>query len=1284
MRQRKAKIWGSIIALLLLLSVAVYFIVLQRAAYLLGVIVDQESHGKLKLELKDARFDLLNLQFDFKSVHISQNDTAGLANVYRISTDRLYLNVNSLASVLFGKRISIDSILVDSPVIEVLKLRETHKKKVSITEELRLTYTALESVLKVVQLNSFKLTNATFKIFESSFDDAAPQVLSNIYLTIDSFTKENAADKNKFLYADRIVLEIYNADLAFGDSAGNIRFKRFWMGTKSRIIKLDSCHIYNHSKKHEGNHYSLYLDSIRIIKLDLNAFVNNKHLIFDSAYCVNPVLDLALNFGTKPIKTKHRLSDDFHFGNKIAAITGPMDAGHLALHNASIKMELTKNGKKTSFSTSQSGFVFDSLVIGKHHKEVVFAKKMRVDINNQTFTTADSLYQLTFDSLSLMNKKIILSEFELKPTHVNKKSKIKYIKALRFELDSMSWAALLTDSRIDATKAFLDQPDISLFIAQKNSGDTSASASADQNLMAIKEKIKLNEFWVKEGRFNIEVENKLKLFVNKTDLDINVNALLQAELAGDYLNAINYVGFATARIHQKQRDTEILDAYFAGATGNFTARKLKLKTDQIVSELDHFAFEGLRFTDDSGLRIEKLRYRTLSAAVQNGISEQNKTGKTGGQSFKINLNDFSGGSTNISLSSPNIQLWLNAGKLAFDLLEIEPHRHPVLKGLRTDGSVLRFSNSNGISVELHDFDISDNSASAVSSLMLSLPLNDKQLNLQTSNLEFSADINSILQRHPHIRYLRLREPSILVSRLEAQPTHDNKPHKKTEIPDFRIDNLSVEKLNTAFAEAFLKQKNLLPKADVSLQLSGMKASKGVVSLNDLDISMTNSDDMADNESAIADEKLLVLKATDILYNTNQNSEIKWAAKIAELNLNDYPLTILAADSSSNKVQIREFKLKNLYLNNTFKGIDELLETGGQEMSVENGNIQFENDRVKLGVHNLSAKDGGKTVLLDSITFSPASDKESFLKEKGFQTVYLRLNSGSIAFEGVNIQKLLNKKEFAATKVKLNGLQLYTYKDKRYPFKHGVTKPMLTELLQKIKIPVAIDTLMFANSNIVYEEFNDRTMQQGHINLTKMRGMIRNIKTNNALAGDSLRFSIYARLLDTAVFRASYKQSYLDSLHGFKLNLVANALDIRSLNPMMHPFASASIKSGRLDTLRMGAVGRKYVAFGTMRMYYRNLNVELINKGDTANKTFVTRSVSFLANKIVRKNHRRGKGEVYAERNFEKGFVNYWVKIVIGGVLTNSGVRSNRKQERKYEQAIRKHEVPPITDIPTDF
>jgi hypothetical protein len=117
---------------------------------------------------------------------------------------------------------------------------------------------------------------------------------------------------------------------------------------------------------------------------------------------------------------------------------------------------------------------------------------------------------------------------------------------------------------------------------------------------------------------------------------------------------------------------------------------------------------------------------------------------------------------------------------------------------------------------------------------------------------------------------------------------------------------------------------------------------------------------------------------------------------------------------------------------------------------------------------------------------------------------------------------------------------------------------------------------------------------------------------------------------------------------------------------------------------MSVIGRKYVAFGVMKMYYSDLNAQLVKHGDSINRNFVTKSVSFLANRIVHTKNKRGIGHVYAERDAEKGFVNYWVKIVIGGVLTNTGVRSNKKQDKKYHKGIKYHAVPPIPDIPVDY
>lgn len=99
------------------------------------------------------------------------------------------------------------------------------------------------------------------------------------------------------------------------------------------------------------------------------------------------------------------------------------------------------------------------------------------------------------------------------------------------------------------------------------------------------------------------------------------------------------------------------------------------------------------------------------------------------------------------------------------------------------------------------------------------------------------------------------------------------------------------------------------------------------------------------------------------------------------------------------------------------------------------------------------------------------------------------------------------------------------------------------------------------------EFNNKTQQYGKIRLSKVKGALANIRTYNPKPDDSLRFNLYARLIDTADIRVKYKQSYTDSLSGFNIKLIVNSLNLTALNPMLRPFASAELKSGNLDTIR---------------------------------------------------------------------------------------------------------------------
>jgi len=307
-----------------------------------------------------------------------------------------------------------------------------------------------------------------------------------------------------------------------------------------------------------------------------------------------------------------------------------------------------------------------------------------------------------------------------------------------------------------------------------------------------------------------------------------------------------------------------------------------------------------------------------------------------------------------------------------------------------------------------------------------------------------------------------------------------------------------------------------------------------------------------------------------------------------------------------------------------------------------------------------------------------------MKTQDYQATHIQVHSGKVNVKDIDFKRLLNDTIINSKKITVNDLHLLAYKDKRLPFHHGIYKPMLTDLLLNIKPKILVDSVILKNGLIEYEEFNDKTRQFGHIKLSMVKGAIGGIRTFDPKPYDSLKFNLYARLIDTADLRIKYKQSYTDSLSGFNLKLIVNSFNLTALNPILRPFASAELKSGNLDTIRLSAIGRKYIAYGIMKMYYTDLNAQLLSKGDSSTKTVVTKSASFFANRIVHTKNRRGTGDVFAERDPEKGFVNYWVKIVIGGVLTNSGVRTDNTQQRKYKKALNKHDVPPIPDIPVDY
>jgi hypothetical protein len=159
------------------------------------------------------------------------------------------------------------------------------------------------------------------------------------------------------------------------------------------------------------------------------------------------------------------------------------------------------------------------------------------------------------------------------------------------------------------------------------------------------------------------------------------------------------------------------------------------------------------------------------------------------------------------------------------------------------------------------------------------------------------------------------------------------------------------------------------------------------------------------------------------------------------------------------------------------------------------------------------------------------------------------------------------------------------------------------------------------------------------------------------------------------------QAYLDTQHTFNFAFRMSPFDMQRLNPILAPLMSAKIRRGQLDTMRVNAFGHEYLAHGKMKMYYRGLRATYLNQGDERSRTLKTRLITFLANNIIlRRNNQKGVGQLYVERKLDRSVFNYWLKILLSGVISNTGVSSNRKVEQKYYRSLQKLNLPEIRDI----
>ncbi|MFC3562723.1 hypothetical protein [Pedobacter jamesrossensis] len=344
----------------------------------------------------------------------------------------------------------------------------------------------------------------------------------------------------------------------------------------------------------------------------------------------------------------------------------------------------------------------------------------------------------------------------------------------------------------------------------------------------------------------------------------------------------------------------------------------------------------------------------------------------------------------------------------------------------------------------------------------------------------------------------------------------------------------------------------------------------------------------------------------------------------------------------------------------------------RNVSLSSSGIYFKNKTITADIKSAELHPELNKIALKQIQIKPVLSQEQLRVSKPWQSDYIEAKVGSVNFYKIEIAKILSKKNIELPLITIDSFSLFTSRDKRMPERFLIEKLMPSKLLASVKKPFHIGKINLTNGSVDVHEIAFKTGHEGVIELRDINTNLFNL-SNSYGNGDSLVLVGKAMLFGKNELQVNYRESYLDSLSSFKMDMQLAPMQLPILNQVSTPLASLKINSGNSDKLIANWIGNKYYATGNLILPYKNLSVALVDNKNPNRKSFGL----FLENSILNlfiKHKNNQPASIFFERNRNKFVFNYWIKTALSGFASAVGLNHINAKKNKNRMNI-KYQLP---------
>lgn len=1257
------------LAILVILLVSLHLIITQKAAIILEKIVQQVSKGKYTLQTGSVKFGYFPESIHATAINIQPAIDSFSRKNYQITIDTLHVKIRSIWPLLFKRTIDIEDISLVNPSLVIIgksSSAKSERKEFNLHENLFTIQQEMQKLISVLRMGKFRMDNLSLKIYD---DTGKYFLVDRVFLHIENLIVKSpdSARTANFDFSADIHFWLDKPNLIYPDSNLSVSLDNLDWNTKYRILYLEN--IGFSWRKQKGDYDSIHaeLHKVTLSKLNYKIWFDTGKLDFDSIAASSGQLVLSIP-GKRSKKDSTKISKDF------LGLISPLSVKHFIIREVQSTAVIRPGDRPVSLSVRGDSLRVQELSIDNQQNKPFAVASLDLFIREFMARDQTEKWQSSFSSFRISKDHIALRDYVFQSA-INANQGLKnIIKVPRLDMNGLSIPSLL-DGKLEVNELFMDQPNVNWVAVNKPKKDKGPKLPF-KPLIKYFPFLNIKTVRIQNGSFNsLDPENgRPRLQARGVYGLIQANKLLSAKSTQEFPNAFGKLGMV-----ELEYITPTGKVNLTGIQLIPSARLITLSKVNYMMQATHslVGFEGLTISLDSINNLiqnrKSLYVRQLN--IDSGTVDLNLIKKTDPEKkerinigLSVQINEINIKQVGISIKNADRAI---SGRLIDLKLQVVTNEQEHFGWRKAEANLEQMkAKAKAWNVDVAKGYINNEGISSLRDINFKMEKPGRVISITLSSLQWRWPVHHSKIEEIHLPYLQMTKPQIQV-----------------------IEQTALEETNTPPIQSRLTKSRLIIVDSIDLDATtltyeGQKDSnrtKLKTNINHWRIFDSQIKRSAQKEPEIMIGRISMIGGP-LVFQKNENLQASMQGTTASID-HFYK----AGNNDPIRFYLRELGLDSLHFQQAEKDKKKTLDAAHvrfsdhlihvnkdslihmaydlPDVNLTHTNVSLDNPKSRIIFSNINADLKAKRVSLDSFSLVNKISRDSFFAAQEFEKDYITLRSGHFEINGFDIDK--NKKDTGISIKRIDADQFFIMaeRDKLRPDDTIAHKPMFTGLAQKIPFPIIIDTIALQRAIIWHNVIAKKTGEQGTIFFTDVTGSLLNVKNHQFLEDDTLRIRVNARLMDKGALYMRFRESYMDSLHGFLLTAKMGKFEMPELNRILVPLILVKITKGHIDTLWLQARANEILAFGQMQIDYRKLHVE---KLDLQQKK--QGFISLVANIIVRTNNAKD-GTIYVERLQNKSIFNYWGRIALSGLLTNIRIASNRMYKKKYELALRKYDLP---------